>query len=296
MGFLIPSTDQTGDLPTVIDTHVGQRTVLTFSVEGLSARDELLFKGYVRLLDHLTDQEWQYKEASAQHRVDLLVASEHVLPTRAAQASSRAQPVLLLGSTNLGRSEFFLFWPLKPKELEDQLNKLGLFICFTSKSGHDASVSAASPAPTQPVLYSGAGNFEPVVAQYRLRQWPRPMLLAEPGRMRLATLLSSRALSIDELVVRTGLPKLVCERFVADMQTAGLIAQPEPVAKQQLATAATASASASASAALADAGKAQNGKPAAVVSLHVNAVKSAVSVGLIDRIRMRFGIKSLRLR
>ena len=72
MGFFSKTAEQ----PTVIDTEVGQRSTLTFSVEGLAAREELLFKGYVRLLDHLTEHQWQYREASVLHRVDLLVASE----------------------------------------------------------------------------------------------------------------------------------------------------------------------------------------------------------------------------
>lgn len=279
MGFFNLNTDETGEHSTVIDTHVGQRLTLTFSVEGLSARDELLFKGYVRLLDHLTDQAWQYHEASTQYRVDVLVANEHVLPTRASQLCTVPQPVLLLGSINLSRSLFFLTWPLKPHELENLLNQLGGLVCKSVSSGSGTVQSTLhTTTALAPLVEIRESRAQPLVTVYTLRQWPRPMLLVEPGRMRLATLLRAKAMDMQELVFRSALPKSVCERFVSDMQTAGLLTQPDSAGSQH-----------SAQATLAGVQSVQLVVRAQQVS--GSAAKAPVSAGLIARIRMRFGIK-----
>lgn len=283
MGFFNHHSNGSADQATVIDTYVGLRTTLTFSVEGLSARDELLFKGYVRLLDHLTNQEWQYHEASDRFRVDLLVANEHVQPTRSSQLGRAVQPVLLLGSINLSRSPFFLTWPLKPNELENVLNQLGGLICKGDRS-EDASQNVADA----PVALGAKGEPKQAAPElaltgYKLRQWPRPMLLAEPGRMRLATLISGKAMGVDELVSRSALPRSVCERFVSDMQTAGLLVHPDVSVSQHFGLATPYAVKAVQS-------------DVAAREAFASTAKQAVSAGLIARIRMRFGIKTPSVR
>ena len=185
--------------------------MLTFSVEGLAAREELLFKGYVRLLDHLTEHHWQYREPSAVQRIDLLVADERVQPTRCFQAAEKLQPVLQLGTTQNDSNPFFLAWPLKPYELENKLNRLGRLIGAGTANG---------PAPAEQKSIPESKLAAPAQKHYRLRQWPKPSLLTEPGSMRLATLLTGRAMGLDELVFRSALAPQVCERFVAAMQAA----------------------------------------------------------------------------
>ena len=115
---------------------------------------------------------------------------------------------------------------------------------------------------------------------FRLRQWPKPMLLAESGRMRLATLITGRAMSLAELVFRTGLPTLVCERFLADMETAGLIVHPDSEASQAPVWVAP---------------PPRKPRPPAVLERQVAvaaATKPVVQMGLLSRIRLRLGIKS----
>ena len=299
--------NKTTEQPTQISTVVGQRARLTFSVEGLAAREELLFKGYVRLLDHLTEHEWQYHEASTRNRVDLLVANEHVQPTRCSLAGGQPQFVLLLGANNLNRSPFFLAWPLQPNQLENQLNRLGYLICEgAAPEGptamtveHENTLPATLEASTEPAALEantvpaplvvvmavaavsaaspvGSVSAEPPHRHYRLRQWPKPMLLAVPGRMRLATLISGRAMSMDEIVFRSALPKQVCESFVADMQTAGLLLNADAPAHPALAWAPPPSV-----------------KPRLIAAEErqlPSPVPLAPQQGLIARIRMRFGI------
>ena len=100
-----------------------ERTRLTFSLEGFSPREEVLFKSLVRLLDHITNQKWIYQPASAHYRVDLLVVAEGRYPTYCSLPQSVAQPVLFIGT---GPERDMVFsWPLQPHKLSDTLNRVG---------------------------------------------------------------------------------------------------------------------------------------------------------------------------
>lgn len=70
----------------------GQRALLSFSVEGLPPREELLFKSLVRLLDHRTHQHWAWKAGEA----DLRVVGEQMPPPTGAPAV----PVLAVGQVD----------------------------------------------------------------------------------------------------------------------------------------------------------------------------------------------------
>ncbi len=279
---------------TLGDTNGKQRATLTFSVEGLAAREELLFKGYVRLLDHMTEHRWQYHEPSKVHRVDLLVADERVEPTKCLHAVQYAQPVLRLGVTKTVSSPLFMAWPLKPYELETELNRIGRLIKSADALRRDmpAQALAHKPVETTQVLkldskqdtkLDAEPDAKPAAKRFRLRQWPKPSLLTEPGSMRLATLLTGRAMGLEEVVFRSGLPQASCERFIVSMLAAGLIMHPDadnshisawvlPVSKHSVQAA-------------------QNGSPAIQASSQP-AAKPLVQPGLLARIRMRFGIKN----
>lgn len=260
----------TAQQSSAVDSRSRQRVTLTFSVEGLAAREELLFKGYVRLLDHMTEHRWQYHEPSTTQRVDLLVADEQVQPTRCLQGSGNIQPILQLGISKTVSGPFYLSWPLKPYELETELNRIGRLINWGAVREPDVFVQASLPEWVKP---------EPVVQHYRLRQWPKPSLLTEPGSMRLATLLTGKAMSLEEVVFRSALPKANCVRFIAGMQAAGLIMHPDAAASH---ASTWVMPSAKMSTLLE-----QQKRPASLP-----AAKSLAQPGLLARIRMRFGIKS----
>lgn len=270
------------ELPTVVEDNTVRRRALSFSVEGLTAREELLFKGFIRLLDHLTEHEWHPHEPSVLHRVDLLVASEHVMPTQFLPAGAAPQPLLQLGKHNLHNSSLFLSWPLKPKELENQLNSLGRLICgdVAPPQGWPDAEAGKLANTTPAALFVEPAPAKEAARCYRLSKWPKPMLLSEPGRMRLATLITGRAMSLEELVFRTALPTLVCERFVADMQTAGLILPPDSEASQAPVWVAP---------------PPRKPRPHPLLERQAGpvAAKQEVQAGLFARIRSRLGIKNL---
>lgn len=208
-----------------------ERSILTFCVEGLPAREELLFKSFVRLLDHLTHQQWRYHPPATDTRVDLLVVAKDVQPTYSQRPGQAPQPVLQLGSngTNGANGHGFLSWPLNPAALEKELNRLG-GLAITQRSAPqepalgNVAVTSTPVGPTEP-----ASKAKPM----RLQQWPPAHLLTSTDRMRLATLLTSKAMSLKELVHRSALPLPVCEAFVNDMLGAQLLVTPSVVAKTE---------------------------------------------------------------
>lgn len=229
-----------------------ERSVLTFCIEGLQAREELLFKSFVRLLDNVTDQQWTYHPTAPNSNVDLLVLAEGVAPAIQRSPELPVQSVLRIAS-NGWNGHGMLAWPIRPAELEKELNRLG---------GHAIRRRIAQNARG---LLADAVGVKPVAPDesyrlMRLQQWPPAQLLVGPGRIRLATLLTGKAMNLDELVHRSALPVLLCKAFIEDLQHANLLtsqaASPQPAVQ-----------------------------PSKVL-------QKVTQPGLLDRIRMRLGIKS----
>ena len=234
------------------ETTVPERPILTFGLEGLEPREELLFKSFVRLLDHLTHQHWSYQPADANRRIDLLVVAHGVRPTRCQYASREPQPVLRLGSIG-ANGHGYLLWPLKPGALETELNRLGgLSVIQRDAVRVRALVKELTPAE-QTVINIFKDSM-------RLLQWPPSILLAGMGRMRLATLLTGKAMKLDELVRRSALPVNLCHAFILDLQQANLLISQNPLVQPTYPQPAT--------------------------------LQKRTQLGLLDRIRLRLGIKS----
>jgi hypothetical protein len=195
-----------------------ERSTLTFCVEGLTPREELLFKAFVRLLDHQTYQQWLYHPPAANVRVDLLVVAQGCEPTCFTSPGLLPQTILQLGASG-ATGHGFLSWPLQPDALEKELNRIGGLV-ITQRGALEAAALPAS-------LATGTTHLSGVHANsVRLQQWPPARLLAGPGRMRLATLLTGKAMNLDELVYRSALPVPVCAAFLDELKRAGLLVEP----------------------------------------------------------------------
>lgn len=244
---------------------VVERPTLTFCVEGLPAREELLFKAFVRLLDHLTHQRWSYEPPAAHQRIDLLVVADGVEPTYSKVLNTQPQSVLRLGFA-AADGHGYLSWPLRPNALENELNRLGALT--TSQRG----------VLSNQVLFSGAATGTPLATGdttkdlMRLQKWPPSRLLAGTGRMRLATLLTGKAMSLGELVTRSALPLQMCKAFVDELQSAQLLLSVGIMATQT-----------------ATQTPVLKTEPALQPK---TTLPKVVQPGLLDRIRMRLGIKS----
>ncbi len=172
------------------------RSVLTYSVDGLSGREELLLKSFVRMLNHNTEQIWSYSP----HSADLLVQAKGSSSSSALLAA--AQRVLTVSASG-EEGEFCITLPLHANKLEKQLNRLGGLLL-------QAKTQASTPEqPTQQVLV--------------LRRWPQVALLRAPGRMQLATLLAGQPLTLTGLQQRSGQPLSSCIAFLVDLKLANLL-------------------------------------------------------------------------
>lgn len=197
-----------------------ERTKLSFSLEGLNSREEVLFKSFVRLLDHVNDQKWIYRPALSDYRTDLLIVAEGYLPTRYRHPYPVAQPVMTVGGGDA--RAMHMTWPIQPNKLNAALNRIG-----SEAVQHQAMSSGAMFVPAQQTGSgngSGIGNADgDAVLLFRLKQWPPSKFLVGTGRMRLATLLSGRAMSLVELQHRSALPLAVCRAFTTDLQSDNLV-------------------------------------------------------------------------
>lgn len=182
----------------------GQRATFRFSVEGLPAREELLFKSVVRLLDRRTHQHWCYSPGNS----SLMVLGEGYLSaTGISSVPDAGVPVLRVGHSQQ-HHEFFLHLPIHANEVEVMLNKLGKRIARTVAPVPDP---ALSPAPF--------GDDQ----GFMLLRWPAASLLGSPGRIKLATLMRGRPSSATMLQKRSGATAQECADFLQDLKRAGLV-------------------------------------------------------------------------
>ena len=81
-----------------------------------------------------------------------------------------------------------------------------------------AAVVTRREAPAAPAAVGYEGPA------WRLRRWPAPALLGKDAiRIRLATMLSRRAMSLPELAALARVPLAHCQQFVTELQRQGLI-------------------------------------------------------------------------
>lgn len=235
---------------TTIDTLAQNRATLTFSLHSLPAREEFIFKSIVRLLSHKSHQLWLYCPYYGGVRADLLVVAEGSIPRTSASDHGALQQVLTLGASGRSR-DFYLRLPLRADELEAELNRLGDLI--------QASITASSQtaAPAQP---------QELDIAFRLLRWPPVALLATRERMRLATLMTGRAVTVSSLQKLSGAGLQTCSDFVDELRRAGLM--------QDLASQST-----------------RGGDLAIPSASKPAAARAAGQSGLLARIRQRLGIQ-----
>lgn len=185
------------------------RAQLSYAIEGLVAREELLLKSLVRLLDNRTQHQWVYHPAAP----DVWIVQDGKTIPAAASGRSSAH-VVKVTSQNLAQPGYISL-PLRPQDIEGVLNKTGNLILETRTQAAPGVSDSTYPC------------------SYRLIRWPRVNVLNGPERLRMATLLVSRPYTVQELSQQTSLSLAVCDGFIDDLQATGLIekryAQAAPV-------------------------------------------------------------------
>jgi hypothetical protein len=203
------------------DPPTPEREVLSFSVEGLSVREELLLKSFVRLLSHRTRHIWLYRAQPTDIQTDFKVDLRVVPDGIDALSIPPAQHVLTLGTLHRQRDAYVCL-PLHADELEAALNRQGKLI---------VSLRAAfkpSPPPDPMVAHPrfSTNVLSPSHEAVRLVRWPPASLLGSAARMRLTTLMTGPPLTLAMLQQRSGLAAQVCAEFVDELRRAGYIHSP----------------------------------------------------------------------
>lgn len=186
------------------NTAAALRPTLGFAFEGLSGRDETLFKAIVRLLDHRTQQRWVHRPGSPDVCVvgDSGFGPDAVADAEVVAPNIDAPPPLRLTISATPHGEHCLRLPIRADALEAELNSLGVERVRTC----GMTLSPMS-----------SGNA------VQLRRWPPAYLLGTAERVRLATLMLSKPVTLAWVQQRAGTSSTVCAQFFAELHDAGLL-------------------------------------------------------------------------
>jgi len=135
--------------------------------------------------------------------------------------------ILRLTRMNSGRAPNTLERPIRADRLQDWLKNTEHDLIQTRPATllDEASLPTAAEAPAAAPV-----QINPL--RFKLRRWPPAALLrSDPNRIRMATLLSRRALNAAELATISQQPVQECQAFLTTLQTTGLVdVQKAPVA------------------------------------------------------------------
>lgn len=192
--------------PTEARLENTERPQLTYSMHGFPTREVLLLKSMFRLLSHRTCHNWVYSAQSTQLRV----VTEGFSPAEAEPYLGKAHQLLMLGTRAAGdwHSGGYLRLPLRANQLEGELNKIGALIQPTT-----SATLAAQPD------WPGAKE----ASVLRLLRWPPAHMLRAPGRLKLATLMTGRPMSLHMLQLNSGQSMAACKNFLNDLHHARLL-------------------------------------------------------------------------
>lgn len=184
---------------------VRNREQLTFSLEGVAEREQILFKSFVRLLDHRTQQRWAWCEHGADLRV---LGADAAVPHTSGDAA-----ILILGAQSPAGGHR-LALPIHADALERELNLIGgLITARTAPHGQN----------------NGAVLLEDRI---HLARWPTPDLLTSRDRIRLAALMTGKPMALQQVESLSGVDHEACLAFVRALAAAGIL-EHEPASESR---------------------------------------------------------------
>ncbi|MFZ6754007.1 hypothetical protein ACO0KY_11600 [Undibacterium sp. Dicai25W] len=167
------------------------KPAFNFRLEGVSSREVALLTSYVRVLSYKLEHQWRHQDNDPH----LVIYGYDESNVEKDHDKFHGSYQLFISSINKG--EKYLRLPLNSSDIEYSLNRIGKLLEPVSE---EKSTSAIDPNQ-----------------RYRLRRWPQSHLLTTPDRVRLTTLMTKRAFSVNELHKYSGLAVNQCRLFVEDM-------------------------------------------------------------------------------
>ncbi len=164
------------------------RARLSFATEGLTAREELLLKSLIRLLDHRTHQQWDYTAQSA----DIWLVAQGCKVPQAAFLQDKKPKVLTFSSTTEVTAQAQLARPFNAEQIEAALNHVGALLAVQT-GGHTQST---------------------VVETYKLIRWPTVLVQGNPKRIMIASALLGKLMTLQEITKQSGSTQNECLEFI----------------------------------------------------------------------------------
>ena len=199
--------------------------VLRLGAYNLPAAEVVLVQTLFRLFAHDTSFRWAFVDKAP---YDALLVDGTAPESSSAEVGRLTRFVLRLTRMHAPEAPNTLQRPIRADRLHDWLVSVDRSMQQTlSPDAADSLIEQAESlaAATERVLLTSTLRF-------KLRRWPPGALLRkDPARIRMATLLSRRALSTAELAGLSGQPLEDCQAFMQLLQTTGLVSlQQEPAA------------------------------------------------------------------
>lgn len=212
---------------------------------GLEPKDVAYLRALVRLYAHTEKLSWSFTDAAPYDALLTGSAASPGLP-----AGFKGVVVTLVAAGGLGQAAAdTLAYPLHPEQLREwlKLREAALLQAQAPTPGPGPELSAAAviaprsaavsapaapasapaPAAASARVTAAASTASAVVSSgrlYQLRRWPDVGLLNEhPAALRMATLISRKALSTAQLAALTDQSESACRRFIGTLLRAGLL-------------------------------------------------------------------------
>ncbi|MET4578968.1 hypothetical protein [Ottowia thiooxydans] len=183
-------------------------TFLKLGAYNLPPAEVALVKTLFRLFSHGNTFQWKFVTAPP---YDALLVDGTSPDADNRDVSRMAKAVLFLKRMNSGAGPNTLERPIRADQLQNWLTA-------TEKKLRDTR--AFSPAASTEAA-AGAISSQ---ARFKLRRWPPAILLrGDATRIRMATILSRRALNLGDLSIVCQQPVSVCETFVQVLRAAHLV-------------------------------------------------------------------------
>lgn len=192
---------------------------LTLGLVGLSDPECALVATLFRL--HRVEPSFIWTLAGS-GMVDALLVDDSVAEQDFAHRMGPRAQVMRLSPHGVDR-EGQMSRPIRSDRLVGWLNSVELERLQQApvKPAQAVALTPAVPAAVVTPAPAAVGYEGPA---WRLRRWPAPALLGKDAiRIRLATMLSRRAMSLPELAALARVPLAHCQQFVTELQRQGLI-------------------------------------------------------------------------
>ena len=191
-------------------------TNLRLGTYQLPAAEVVLVQTLFRLYANSGDFNWTFVTAPP---YDALLVDGSTGDEIAPEAALMAKSVLRLTRMNAAPGPDTLQRPIRSDKLLEWLRSLQNGFEDTRPASWMASVPGEPDLlePSQPELVVSPQRF-------KLRRWPPAALLrSDPNRIRMATILSRRALNASDLAAISGQAVAECQAFLQSLQTTGLV-------------------------------------------------------------------------